>query len=239
MKKVKRRKRGLLIRLLLGIVRYTGLFVIGFTYTMYLIVKGINNLVARLFMKLPRLVRVITIYLLIATAIYGQINVKTIIKEVVKEEELIITIDKDDSLDGNKIVEVLEPVSNEQNTKLNGIALEIYKESLEQGLSIEQAYILVAISRHETGNWTSNAFKIKNNFGGIMCNTGLRTYNSLDEGLNAFVKLLKNNYFGKGLNTIEQIGAKYCPIGASNDPTGVNIHWVPNVTKYYNEYIGG
>lgn len=31
----------------------------------------------------------------------------------------------------------------------------------------EQAYLLIAISRHETGNWSSSAFKNKNNFGGL------------------------------------------------------------------------
>lgn len=30
---------------------------------------------------------------------------------------------------------------------------------------------------------------------------------------------------------IEFLGARYCPVGADNDPTGLNRHWVGNVTK--------
>lgn len=97
--------------------------------------------------------------------------------------------------------------------------------------------MVVSISAHETGYWTSEAFKVKNNFGGVMCKEGLRSYNSLESGLNSFVDLLTYNYFGKGLNTIEEIGAKYCPIGASNDPNGLNQYWVPRVTQIYNEYL--
>ena len=36
----------------------------------YLIVQGFNNLIAKLFLKLPRLVRVIIIYLLIASFVF-------------------------------------------------------------------------------------------------------------------------------------------------------------------------
>lgn len=209
-------------------------FVVGFVYLIYVIVESINKFVCKMFMKMPKIARILIIYTLIGLAIYGQVYQKVIIKEVVVEEELKITVE-DKREDNN--VEASKPTSNEQNTKLNGIALKIYEKALEQGLNSNQAYILVAISRHETGNWTSNAFKTKNNFGGIMCNTGLRAYNTQEDGLNAFVKLLKDYYFGLGLNTIEQIGAKYCPVGATNDPLGVNVYWVPNVTKYYNEYV--
>lgn len=51
------------------------------------------------------------------------------------------------------------------------------------------------------------------------------------------VSLLQNNYFGKGLDTIEKIGAKYCPVGADNDPNGLNQYWVPGVTRIYNNYL--
>lgn len=69
-----------------------------------------------------------------------------------------------------------------------------------------------------------------------MCNTGLRTYDSLESGLTHFVNLLTKYYFNQGLTTIEQIGNKYCPVGASNDPTGVNKNWIPGVTSIYNNY---
>ena len=124
--------------------------------------------------------------------------------------------------------------------KLNDTEKSIYNKSVESGLTHEQAILLVAISKHETGNWTSDLYKNNNNFGGIYNGREEKfySYNSKEEGLQAFVNLLKNNYFGKGLNTIEEIGAKYCPVGASNDPKGVNVNWVPKVTQYYNNYLG-
>ena len=52
-----------------------------------------------------------------------------------------------------------------------------------------------------------------------------------------FVRILKTYYFEKGLNTIEEIGAKYCPVGAANDPNGLNKYWVGGVTNVYNYYL--
>ena len=33
---------------------------------------------------------------------------------------------------------------------------------------------------------------------------------------------------------ITYLGGKYCPIGADNDPNGLNKHWIENVTHHYN-----
>ena len=33
---------------------------------------------------------------------------------------------------------------------------------------------------------------------------------------------------------IKYLGARYCPVGADNDPGGLNVHWVTNVTKFHN-----
>ena len=88
--------------------------------------------------------------------------------------------------------------------KLNDIEKSIYNKSIESELTHEQAILLVAISRHETGNWTSDLYKNNNNFGGLYNGKEEKfySYKSKEEGLQAFVNLLKNNYFGKGLNTI-------------------------------------
>ena len=32
------------------------------------------------------------------------------------------------------------------------------------------------------------------------------------------------------------LGARYCPIGAENDPTNLNKNWVGNVTHYYKKF---
>ena len=77
-----------------------------------------------------------------------------------------------------------------------------------------------------------------NNVGGMMCNSGLRSYDSLDDGIEAYLNNLKYNYFDIGLDTLEKIQPKYCPIGAANDPTGLNKYWLSGTQKKYNELIG-
>lgn len=72
----------------------------------------------------------------------------------------------------------------------------------------------------------------------MMGKNGLMTFNSLEEGIDAMASNLKRLYFDQGLDTIEKIQKKYAPIGASNDPTGLNNHWVNGVTKYYNMLRG-
>lgn len=65
---------------------------------------------------------------------------------------------------------------------------------------------------------------------------GLRTYNTPEEGIEAVAKLLATDrYRGK---TIAQIGAIYAPVGADNDPNGLNNHWVQGVNKFYQQYGG-
>ncbi len=42
----------------------------------------------------------------------------------------------------------------------------------------------------------------------------------------------------KGL-FIDSLGARYCPIGADNDPTGINAHWIKNVKYFLTAKCGG
>ena len=37
---------------------------------------------------------------------------------------------------------------------------------------------------------------------------------------------------------IESLGARYCPIGADNDPDGLNKYWIINVKYYLTEHVG-
>lgn len=102
--------------------------------------------------------------------------------------------------------------------------------------------LLASIMALETGWGTSSAIKNYNNPGGMMDPSSnwmsLTHYSSLAEGIEAVAKNLKNNYINQGLTTISSIGAKYCPVGAANDPNGTNSGWVPSVTKIYNMLTG-
>jgi len=37
---------------------------------------------------------------------------------------------------------------------------------------------------------------------------------------------------------ISFLGSRYCPIGAENDPNGLNAHWINNVTHYAKQHGG-
>lgn len=233
MRKKKNKKK---IKIWKEILKAIIAFIVGSIYIVYNIIKYINNLIARMFLKLPRLAKITVIYTMIVLSIFGIKKPKQIIKEIVKEEEIKITLDAPNKKEETK-EEVKETETEKNNIcNLSDIECKIFNKAISEGLTTDQAFILLSISKHETGKWTSKAFIEKYNLGGIMCSTGLKKYNSLDEGIEAFVTLLKNRYFQQGLDTIEKIQPVYCPIGAENDPKNLNQYWLPMVSRYYNEY---
>lgn len=95
--------------------------------------------------------------------------------------------------------------------------------------------LLTAIAQHETGNGTSKAAYVKNNVAGMMGKYGLKSYSSIEESIMDMARNLSKNYLGIGLTSISKIAGKYAPIGADNDPTGLNNHWVNGVSKYFGQ----
>lgn len=195
----------------------------------YKVIYRLNTIIGNLFMKLPRATRTLIIYVLVLTFtldLTGIIQGKKIIKVVeAKTFNAIVPVAK---------AEPQEEKKEEPKCKFDEISCKIYDKALSIGMTHEQALISISISKWETGNYTSVAFKEKNNVGGMMCSGELIKYNSLDEGINAFVKNLKNNYFDIGLDTIDKIQPKYCPVGAENDPYGLNKYWLDGVKNLYN-----
>ncbi len=102
------------------------------------------------------------------------------------------------------------------------------------------AALLAAIVNTESGHGSSNAARTKNNVAGIMSASSnfmkLATFDSVDDCLEALAKNLKKNYVDKGLVTISQIHSKYCPIGAGNDPNGMNGGWGQTVASLTDKY---
>ena len=107
-------------------------------------------------------------------------------------------------------------------------------------------FLLWGMTIQETGAGWSDAIKYKSNVGGVFAGKTLRDYRgSIFRGITDMVVNLRySGYYDKveGLytnnttdTTIEQLGAIYCPVGASNDPTGLNQHWIPNVKAHYKE----
>ena len=76
--------------------------------------------------------------------------------------------------------------------------------------------MLYAIARHETGNFKSRLFVENNNPGGIKdfdSASGWASYGSEFEGIMEMARLIRRGYYNYGLDTPEEIGAKYCPDG--------------------------
>lgn len=99
--------------------------------------------------------------------------------------------------------------------------------------------LLAAIAIHETGNGTSRAVRQNNNPGGLMNPrtnwSTLQRFDSLESGIDAMARNLQRNYIRQGRTTIESIGPKYAPVGAANDPRGLNGHWVSGVRRFYQQ----
>jgi hypothetical protein len=41
---------------------------------------------------------------------------------------------------------------------------------------------------------------------------------------------------GKHGKFIHFLGRVYCPVGAKNDPKGLNVHWIRNVSKFVSRF---
>lgn len=98
---------------------------------------------------------------------------------------------------------------------------------------------LASISMHETGNGTSSAFRNKNNAMGISNRKGPIHISSVEKSIERMAQSLsKPNGYYKGKNTIGQIANVYAPVGASNDPNGLNGHWAKGVAKNFRMFGG-
>lgn len=95
--------------------------------------------------------------------------------------------------------------------------------------------LLVAISGGETSfGKTGNASGIHNAWG---WGPGI-SFPDWETGINTIAQGLGKNYIGQGLTTIPQIGAKWAPVGASNDPRNLNSNWVRTIGDFYSQ-LGG
>lgn len=93
--------------------------------------------------------------------------------------------------------------------------------------------LLVAITGAESsfGTQTNGSF---NPFG---WGPGI-DFRSWDDGIAKVARGLRIGYADQGLKTISQIGGKWAPVGAGNDPTNLNSNWTRNVGRFYGE-LGG
>lgn len=89
---------------------------------------------------------------------------------------------------------------------------------------------LVAIAAHETLLETyAPALLIRNPFG---LGPGM-SFSGEDEAIALAARTLARSYVPEGRDTLETIGAKWAPVGAANDPGGLNESWTRGVGTYY------
>lgn len=209
---------------------------VGSIYAIYLLIRAFDNLVVKLFMKLPRWSRATILWALVISNIIHNFDFKILDKEVELKNSIITTHQIPQNTSTLEETTQIQTKQEETNkcTLEHETACKIQNKAVEYGIDWR---IAVAISRWETGNYTSSLYQNKNNVGGLYCK-GFLSYETLDEGIEAFVSNLKRNYFDLGLDTIEKIQKKYCPIGADNDPTGLNKNWLGGVSKIYQSLEG-
>ncbi len=122
--------------------------------------------------------------------------------------------------------ELIDHINMSLNSTLEGKAYLIVPYALELGVD---PYLATAIMLHETGcKWNcSTLMKECNNVGGVKgspsCNGGsYKAYNTLQEGIEHFLRNLYYGYIDIGLITPELIGPKYA--ASTTWPAQVNAY---------------
>lgn len=108
----------------------------------------------------------------------------------------------------------------------------IRKEAIENNCDGDLFYILLAIRVAEGGRYGLEF--------GIMHPKAKNTNLEIQAGW-AAATVVKNYQRWKNSNSpddyITFLGKRYCPVGASNDPQGLNANWIRNVKFWYNKLI--
>lgn len=117
--------------------------------------------------------------------------------------------------EGMTLEELAEKLNHSLKNDIAGKGNVIAAKSIELGVD---PYVATAIILHETGcgqNSCSHIARTCYNFGGQKgsgCGAYKR-YNSVDEGLQGMIQNLYNNYYSRGLTTVEAIGPRYAESG--------------------------
>lgn len=120
-------------------------------------------------------------------------------------------------------LKICDPMAHIQCIAVTAVPEEPEEPIIEEPLTTEELIIreaeaagidpnvAVAISRLETGHWTSDACIYHNNVGGLSDNEVPRSYATVEDGVKAFVNCLVS-YWEKGLTTPELMEPVYNPL---------------------------
>ena len=174
-------------------------------------------------------------------AISATLKNKDVKEEVVLAEENITTTTTTTTTtkapeiiwDGLTLEQLAERLDKNLYDTMEGTGIHFANYTKETGLD---PYLAVSIINLETGcKWgCSYLAKNCNNIGGLKgspsCNGGsYMKFDTLEEGIESFIKLLSNGYYKKGLTTPELMEKKYA--GGSNT-------WAMKVNNYLNQVKG-
>ena len=120
-------------------------------------------------------------------------------------------------------------------TPLAGHADDVIKAARENGVSPS---LMAGIMAHETGRGTSAMLRQKNNPAGLMHGSTGMQFGSIGEGIAAAGRTIGKN-FRAGGGTIEGMAKTYAPVGAANDPGGLNAGWPSGVRRFMSQLEGG
>lgn len=161
---------------------------------------------------------------------YTQDKVETKVKALQRKQVKVKSVSIEDSTEAKKR-KIANKINEHLGGKLEDKGIVFAQTAMENSID---PYLVAAIAIHETGNGESNAIQNKNNVGGMMGSKGLKRFSSVNESIEILSALIKNSYVDNGLDTIREISRKYAPIGADNDPNGLNDDWVSGVSSIYN-----
>ena len=97
----------------------------------------------------------------------------------------------------------------------------------------------LSIGAAESGYYKVGYMLRCNNIHGGMSSSGLIKYKNIEYGVLSYIRMLSKNYYGKGLDTISEIGRKYCPVYDDFDNKTASPHWkklVNTAMKKYKNY---
>lgn len=142
-------------------------------------------------------------------------------KKVEKKNATPATVQKKIVYDGTTMEELTAKLNKNLKSTLAGKGNIYAKYAIEYKVD---PYLALAISLHETGcnAECSNLVKTKNNVGGMMGSNGALSFETLDIGIEKFIKNIKKNYYDYGLTTPEEMNPKYAE----------SKTWAKKVNKY-------
>ena len=188
-------------------------------------------------MKKLLIVSLAVLFLLNTTRVQAQTNEETVdTLDIVKVMEFDVNAVSDEAVVEEIVYEdmTFNELSSQLNKSLSSTLTNKGEIFAKRALEYEvDPYLALAIVLHETGcKWGCSSLVVNcNNVGGVKvspsCGGGsYRYYASLDEGITAFIRNLKYNYYDYGLNTAYKMQRKY---------TGGSTTWASKVENYIAE----